>query len=147
MWRISKPILGIFGGAILVGLAGTAAWCVHQREHSGGFALTFLIGLSGVALGWLVGFLASPYSEVEERRFSKYAAAVAAFVSGYLLGKLEPTVNAILKDDNLIVNPVHGARVLLFVIAAIAAAITMYVFRLYTVLDEEARKVGAPPKP
>jgi MFS family permease len=133
----NKPLLGIVGGAVPIAVTAVAAAWVHHTPTQ--YAITVIVGTFGVVVGWLIGFLASPYSELEEKRFSKYAATISAFLSGYALSKLEPTLNFIIANGNLVTKPLYGIRVLAFFICAIAAAITMYVFRLYTHVGEPAR--------
>ena len=66
------------------------AWMMTPRWPD--FAFTFIIGISGVAIGSLLGLLVSPYSEVEEVRFSALAKALGVFFSGYALAKLDPLI-------------------------------------------------------
>lgn len=138
-----KSIIGIAGGVALMAVAGIAAYVADPTGDPRQFAMTVLVGAFGVAVGWLIGFLASPYGAVEENRFSRYAATVSAFLSGYALSKIEPTLTFILADGKLLTQQLYGVRVMVFLICLITAAITMYVFRIYTDIDEPARKAAA----
>jgi hypothetical protein len=138
-----KPFIGIAGGMVLMTVAGAAAFVADPQGDPRQFAMTVLVGALGVAVGWLIGLLASPYGADEEKRFSRYAATVSAFLSGYALSKIEPTLTFILADGKLVTQQLYGVRVMVFLICLIAASITMYVFRIYTDLDEPARRAAA----
>jgi MFS family permease len=138
--RSTKPFVGIAGGVALIAATAVAALFVHPKNDPSQYAMTCLIGALGVATGWLIGLLASPYGRVEEKRFSQYAATVSAFLSGYVLSKVEPTLAVVLADGKLVTQRLYGVRVIVFLICLIAAAITMYVFRLYVDENEAARK-------
>lgn len=132
-----KGVLGVASGWLLILIVFFAALWLHTRGDTYGYAVTALTGLAGVALGWLLGLLASPNSDLEAERFSKYAAAASAFASGYLLSKLEPTIAAVLADGKLLHERLYGARALVFATCTIVAAISMYVYRVYLLLDEK----------
>lgn len=71
-----KTLIGAcIGTAIFLQLA-LGAYVVHKNGPLAGYALTMIIALFGVSLGWLVGLLASPYDDSELQRFAKYAGAV-----------------------------------------------------------------------
>jgi hypothetical protein len=94
----------------------------------------------GIAVGWLAGFLASPF-QTEREQFTKWTAAIASFLSGYLLSKLEPSLAVIFDNGVLVKEPLYALRGAVFVITFITAAIQMYAFRSYT--QEEALAAAA----
>lgn len=57
---------------------------VSGRHNDG-----FLVILVGALLGWAAGMFFSPYTTVEKSNFVSISQAVSAFVSGYLLSKLD----------------------------------------------------------
>jgi hypothetical protein len=119
---------------LLIGFVifGAVLWLVH-RVHGElsdpGFAQTVLVGVSGWAAGWLIGFLVSPNTSHELKNFSQATSTIAAFVSGFLLAKVEPSLTPIFADGQLVEEPIYGIRVLMFIICFVVAAINMYVFR------------------
>ena len=84
-----------------------------------------------MSLGWLVGFLASPYTS-EGKSFAKYASLISVFFSGYALAQIEPAVALVFGEARVLTVPVYGVRVVVFGISFVVAAIVMYVFRLYS---------------
>ena len=95
------------------------------------FAYTFLVGLGGAAVGNVLGLLASPYNRGERTSFSDYAKALATFVTGFLLSKLDKLLGVAADPDMLARHPIYGARVLVFLVAAVTGAIITYTFRAY----------------
>jgi len=126
----TKSISGIISGGVLVLVVLCVAWRAHVELSLPGTWLTVLVGLSGIALGWLLGFLASPYGPEEDTRFAKYASLISLFLSGYALAKIDPVVNKVLSGTLTEVS--YGLRFAVFFICMVVSAITMYVFRLYT---------------
>src|SRR5687768_2331590 len=100
------------------------------------FAYSFLVGLAGMAVGHVLGFFASPYNQGEKAAFSEYGKAIGAFVSGFLLSKLEKLLEVVTDPVN---HPVSGARALIFLIAMATATISTYVFRRHWESDQDFR--------
>jgi hypothetical protein len=134
--KIAKPILGVGGAFGMVVLLVALAFAFHNYEYDAEFALTAIVAMTGVTIGWLLGFLASPYSKLESERFSKYAATLSAFITGYLVSKVEPWISAIINAGTS-GSELLLVRLLIFTASAIASAISMYVFRLYLLWDED----------
>ena len=80
-------------------------------------SLNLLIVVLGLALGWLLGILLSPYSEREEKKFSEYA-------------KVDKVIEALFQPD-FILDSVHGFRVMSFIAALIISLVFTFVFRRY----------------
>ncbi|HUP60650.1 MAG TPA: hypothetical protein VNA69_09555 [Thermoanaerobaculia bacterium] len=108
-------------------------WVVwlFSRPDMTRFAYSFLVGLGGMAVGNILGFLASPYNRGEKTAFSEYAKAIATFVTGFLLSKLDTLLGMLADPATLEKNPIYGARALVFAVAAVTALISTYVFRMY----------------
>jgi len=90
-----KPnqIKTLIGSSIGVGIflqLALGAYVVHKNGLLAAYALTMVIALFGVSLGWLVGLLASPYDDSGLQRFAKYAGVLSAFLTGYVAAKLAP---------------------------------------------------------
>ncbi len=116
-------------GFMVFGLVLWIARTVHQELKDEGFAQTVLIGTAGWATGWLVGFLVSPSTSQEIKKFSQAASTITAFVSGYALAKLEPSLTPLFENGRLINEPIYGIRLMIFMICFAIAAINMYVYR------------------
>jgi hypothetical protein len=129
---MSKGVLAIVANVVLL---GGLAWIARILSGAGNgderaFALTLLLAATGGMLGWLLGFLASPYTATEGQRFSALARTAWAFVGGFLLSKLDPALNRLLSGDTLM-DPLQGGRALIFLVVLIAAALDAYMVRSY----------------
>lgn len=124
-------------------------WKIVGSSISGGgllatlVALSFLVGDSHVAIslnlavlvfglsaGWVCGIFVSPYSEAEESRFSALSKAVAALGAGYLVGKLDRLIE-MLFDPGLVLESVHGFRLLAGLSGFAVAVVITFVYRQY----------------
>jgi hypothetical protein len=96
-------------------------------------ATALVVELLGVAVGSLVGAIASPGLPVETERFKQFGKLAAAFATGYVLKYLEPTLPEFFKGNGAFWNNTHVFFLsVLFATSAIAAGLFMYVFRTYT---------------
>ncbi len=55
----------------------------------------------GAILGWGVGFLVSPSSKTEKEQFSGLTKTISAFLSGYILSKLDRVIENLLESDKI----------------------------------------------
>ena len=72
------------------GLFGVVIWIartVHTELGDEGFAQTVLVGTAGWATGWLVGFLLSPSTSQEIKKFSQAMSTITAFITGFAMAK------------------------------------------------------------
>lgn len=125
----ARSVASLLVGFLVFGVVLWIARTVHQELEDVGFAQTVLIGVGGWALGWLVGFLISPSTSQEIKKFSQAASTICAFVSGFALAKLEPSLTPLFENGRLINEPIYGIRLLIFMICFAIAAINMYVYR------------------
>ena len=116
-------------GFVVFGVVLWIARTVHQELNDDGFAQTVLIGSAGWATGWLIGFLVSPSTSQEIKRFSQSASTISAFLVGFVLAKLEPSLTPLFANGRLINEPIYGIRLMIFMICFAIAAINMYVYR------------------
>ena len=65
----------LFGGVICL-------LCIWQDSRA------VLYAILGAAVGWCAGILVAPFPE-EVARFAKFSKTLSAFISGYLISKLE----------------------------------------------------------
>jgi hypothetical protein len=95
-------------------------------------SLTINLGtlISGAAVGWLVGFLITPYTDDEEEKFSSVSKAISVFASGYLIAKIDKAVERMLSPENLF-QAIVAFRGMTFVAAFIVALLTTYISRRY----------------
>ena len=125
----ARSFASLLIGFVVFGVVLWIARTVHQELDDTGFAQTVLIGIGGWALGWLVGFLVSPSTSQEIKKFSQATSTIGAFIIGFALAKLEPSLTPLFEDGRLINEPIYGVRLLIFMICFAIAAINMYVYR------------------
>ena len=125
----ARSFASLLVGFLVFGVVLWIARTVHQELEDVGFAQTVLIGVGGWALGWLVGFLISPSTSQEVKKFSQAASTISAFACGFALAKLEPSLTPLFENGRLINEPIYGIRLLIFMICFAIAAINMYVYR------------------
>ena len=124
-WKLwGSAIIAALLGAILVALAFLLA------SSSSDSYISVSILIFGVSIGWLVGAVISPYNEKEEKDFSTYTKALAVFISGYFVAKIDNAVETILSTDFLL-HPLSGFRLISFVSALIIAMLVTFIFRRY----------------
>lgn len=125
----ARSFVSLLIGFVVFGIVLWIARTVHQELGDLGFAQTVLIGTAGWATGWLVGFLVSPSTSQEIKRFSQATLTITAFLAGFAVAKLEPSLTPLFADGNLINEPIYGIRLMIFMICFAIAAINMYVYR------------------
>ena len=125
----ARSFASLLIGLIVFGVVLWIARTVHQELNDNGFAQTVLIGTAGWASGWLVGFLVSPSTNQEIKKFSQATSTIGAFIGGFVLAKLEPSLTPLFENGRLINQPIYGIRLLIFMICFAIAAINMYVYR------------------
>lgn len=100
-----------------------ALWLAFRfQEKPHDLPINLALVLVGSCVGWLAGILVTPY-EGQQDQFSKYAAGVGLFVSGYLVSKVDAAIVHVLKPEVLF-TPMVGFRVLL-TIGSIALALVL----------------------
>ena len=120
---------GLLVGFIIFGLVIWLANRVHSELNDPGFAQTILLAVAGRASGWFVGFLVAPNTSNELRKLSQATSSITAFIAGFIMAKVEPSLTPIFADGRLMNEPIYGIRMLIFIICFVVAAINMYVFR------------------
>ena len=128
----AKTIYGLALGPVVLLTLVFVARVIHGAFLSEAFAISLLIGTAGVAIGWLIGFLTSPYTRKEEKKFTTYSSGLVGLVSGYLFSKvIDPGLTMLFKDGGVLENTIYGVNFLIFMIAAIVSTIGGYSFRAY----------------
>lgn len=75
----------------IVTAAFIVVWCVYSRTP-----LLLLLAVTGALFGWVIAIFATPYSKSEKEYFSEFAKVVSGIVTGFLLSKLGPLIDAFL---------------------------------------------------
>jgi hypothetical protein len=122
----------IIASSVLAVALGIALVVLCFRVGQGGeiHSLNIAVLVFAASTGWLAGILLSPYDPKEVSAFPRYAAAVSAFASGYLVSKADRVLEELLKPEFLF-SPVAGFRLLAGVSAFAIALIITYVYRAY----------------
>jgi positive regulator of sigma E activity len=113
--------------ALLVTLICLSLYFGTTAEAS---SINLLVVLLGLALGWLLGILASPYSKTEEESFNKYASAFGVFASGYLVGKADRTIDLLLSPA-FILESKNGFRAMALLTSLLVGFLMTFEFRRY----------------
>lgn len=117
---------------VFAGLFGVSTiWLAyHLGRNNGTHLVNWLICLIGALGGWIVGTLASPYSSEEAQTFLTIGQAVTAFLSGYVVSKLDRFLERTLYTDGSI-NTESWLRLCLFIASFLLVAIIVFINRLY----------------
>jgi hypothetical protein len=115
-------------GVVLAGTVIYLSFLVGDDARA--TALNLLVVVFGLALGWLLGILVSPYSTKEEQKFSEYAKVFGVFASGYLVAKTDQVIATLLHPD-FVLDFIHGFRLLAFLVSLILGLVITFVFRQY----------------
>lgn len=89
-----------------------------------------LVAIIGALCGWIIGTAFAPFSDAEKEHFRQISGVISAFLSGYVVSKLDRFLEAKLFPVSE-ANRDSWARVGLFVAAFLLAATTVFVNRLY----------------
>jgi hypothetical protein len=114
-------------GIILITLVALS-FLIKEKEQDRWINLATVV--LGISLGWLFGMYVSPYGKGEEQRFGEYATAVSAFVSGYLISKIDGLITKLLSPEQIL-RPVAGFRLIAGVSTFIVTMLVTYVVRAY----------------
>ncbi len=97
------------------------------NEH---FAISLLIGLLGITLGWSIALLGTPRSRSEVALFRETSKVLIGLVAGYVGAKvIDPLIRALFEQSQVIKYPIMGVNVLIFLIAFLVSIIGGYTFR------------------
>ena len=130
--KIMHKLATLVGGIVVEAPLLYVVAAAHDSMGLPAKPVTYLVAFVGIAMGWLTGFIASPYDVAEADRFSKWTTAIAFFFTGYLLSKLEPSMHAVFDDGALLKIPEYGVRAAAFAFSFVVALIQMYAFRYYS---------------
>ena len=126
---MNYKIIGSTASCTVLGLA-LVILCFRVGQSAEVHAMNIAVLVFGASSGWLAGILLSPYDPKEARNFPRYAAAVSAFASGYLVSKVDRVLEELLRPEFLF-SPVPGFRLLAGVSAFAITLVVTYVYRAY----------------
>lgn len=127
MWTSKQiKLVGSFIFALLVG--AILLWVLIARKDS----LAWLATSLGLAAGWGTGILLAPYQS-EQLRFKEYAKVLSAFLSGYLVSKLDRLFELWFNTEYgpLALRPNFAFRMMAGITGFLLAAVSTYVARKY----------------
>lgn len=127
--------------AVLVVITILAGHVASGASDTDALWINVLVSLIGGLCGWLVGTGLAPYSPQESQRFHDISVTASAFLSGYVVSKLDR-----LLDATLLENPADHAvaweRAGLFIAAFLATAITVFINRFYSPPIKREGEIG-----
>jgi hypothetical protein len=115
----------VVGGAVLAAMLWLA-WQVPHKTEMDPF-ITILSCLAGVALGALLGSLASPRGDHESTQFKEFSKIAATFIGGFTLSRIAELFDDFLRTE------LNMARLLLLLVSAVFAGIALWAFRAYAI--------------
>ncbi|WP_150635230.1 hypothetical protein [Pseudomonas fluorescens] len=89
-----------------------------------------LVALIGALCGWIIGVAFAPFSATEQIQFQAISSVVSAFLSGYVVSKLDRYLEGVLFPIGIETRNAWD-RVGLFVGALLLVATTVFINRLY----------------
>ena len=108
---------------------------VASLLHLGDFLALLAVAL-GLSVGWGVGIVLAPYQS-EQERFKDYLKLLSAFATGYAVSKTDRLFELWFDPVTgpLVLQAIVAARLMLFIISFLLAAITTYVARSMSASD------------
>lgn len=131
-------IFAVLFGALLVYL------CVILGADRAAVGLNLLVALLGALSGWAVGMFFSPIDERDAQRLQFVGKTVGAFISGYLLGKIDPFLAEQMKRATESPSEVNWVRVGLCAASVLLGAVVVFVNRAYSSPSESQRPQPTP---
>jgi len=104
--------------------------CLRVKERENDVQINLVILILGGCVGWLLGILLSPYGSCEKEAFAEYAAIFGTFVSGYLIGKIDPFVGKVFSPDFLL-QRIVAFRVTSFLSILLLSMLMTFAVRVY----------------
>jgi hypothetical protein len=121
-------LVSLFFGAVLLSILFVL--CFEFQVEGGNYGTNLSINLAifvaGWATGWVAGTLVAPYDQGEATLFSQISKGIWAFISGYLLGKIDPIFSSLRESNVIPLSDLAMFRALLFV--SVSTIVMMVVF-------------------
>src|SRR5438552_11690755 len=138
---LSLLFTGIF--AFLFGVL-VVYLCIALGEDRASVAVNLLVALLGALSGWAMGMFFSPLDEQDAQRLQFVGKTVGAFISGYLLGKIDPFLAEQMKRATESPSQVNWVRVGLCAASVLLGAGVVFVNRSYSSPSENQRPQPTP---
>ena len=122
----AKLLSGYGLGALALGYAIVAGHAIGTTPSDK--TLNVLLCVAGGVFGWIAGMLVTPGAD-ERKDFSKVGGALMTFITGFLLAKFEPLLDARLNEGSN--NSDILIRSLLFAVSFGVGALFVFVGRKY----------------
>jgi len=133
------PATTISSTVILVSLL-FALWRLTP-SIGGNVATNQLLVVLGMILGWLIGLFAAPFTEIDRKDFSALGQAIYAFVTGYLVSKIDRFLERMLFRDGKEPVELVWKQAALFAGVVVTAALLHFTWRRYAFQKARTRQV------
>ena len=144
--RLGPHPLSLLFTALFALLFGAliAYLCVVLAPDRAAMGLNLLVSLLGALTGWALGMFFSPIDEKDAQRLQFVGKTVGAFLSGYLLGKIDPFLAEQVKRATEAPSKVNWSRVGLCAASGLLGAVVVFVNRAYSGPRPRPRPVPPP---
>lgn len=120
----------VFSLLLLILILGGLLWITRTMTNSES-AYNYLILLLGALCGWVLGIFFAPYTAEEAKKLVTFRQAISAFISGYVLSKLDRFLEASLFVEGKVPQYDTWIRLGLFVAATAIFALGTFTCRAY----------------
>lgn len=121
----SGAVIGYGLGLITVCLLFWSCFSIGSSPQ-----LNVLFLFCGGLIGWILGILITPISDIEKSRFSEFGKVIATFLTGFLLAKIERVFELAVQEKSDI-SEVFIGRSLLLVISFALGVLFTFIWRSY----------------
>lgn len=133
---IMTDLAAIITGLIIIIL------CFFLGDNLEDYFYNVLITILGMLLGWALGMFFAPYDKTETDKFTAIGQSISAFVSGYVVSKLDRFLEATMFVDKL-PSEATWTRLGLFCSSLVLTVLTVFSNRKYFSAGGEVKKDGA----
>jgi hypothetical protein len=133
--------LSIGFAALLLAITFVLCWLIGSDAES--HYINVAVFVFSWALGWLLGTMIAPYDSGEATLFTRVSKAISAFLSGYLLAKIDDLTKALF-DPGFILQPLPGFRAMEFISVTTIVMIVVFFARKYSDWHRNAGEAATP---
>ena len=116
--------------------------CVVLGPDRWAVGLNLLVALLGALSGWALGMFFSPIDEQDAKRLQFVGKTVGAFISGYMLGKIDPFLAEQVKRATESPSEVNWVRVGICAASGLLGAVVVFVNRAYSSPPDSQKPPG-----
>jgi hypothetical protein len=129
LWGMDNRMWGatVFAAVVVLILIGL---CFAFADSGTDRCLNTSVLLLALSSGWLLGVIASPYDTPEAKRFGNYTKAIAAVISGYVLGKFDRVIERAVASEHF-PTAIEAFRMMVFLSALIVGVLVTHAYRSY----------------